>query len=117
MLLYHESSKMGGWWRVARWKMGVAGWERDRLPCILLFTTTCAEMNQITRKWLESTLSVKVREGTIDDEKQIQVMQLQTRTLELAAQIAVIKVELPQLLQSLLEFRLKRNKLIISCRN
>ena len=48
---------------------GVVGWERDRLPCILLFTTTCAEMNQITRKWLESTLSVKVREGTINDEK------------------------------------------------
>ena len=29
----------------------------------------CAELNQITRKWLEITLSVKIREGTLDDEK------------------------------------------------
>ena len=39
------------------------------LPCILVFTTTCTELNQITRKQLGNTLSVIVREGTLDDEK------------------------------------------------
>ena len=33
------------------------------LPCILVFTTTCVELNQITK---EITLSVKVHEGTSD---------------------------------------------------